>query len=101
MPASSPASSEAWPTCGETDVMLCWVKVSGSEPYLRTSASWFAWASVNPFGCGPVISNEPEVSAPLVSGADCTSPSSTIPIWSSVASFEGTPSAMPSASAVG
>ena len=52
MPASSPASSEARPTCGETDVSFSSVKVSGSAPYLRTFASWVASASVKPSSPG-------------------------------------------------
>ncbi len=42
MPASSPASSELWPTCGEIDWTLCWVKLTGSCPYFRTLVSWVA-----------------------------------------------------------
>ncbi len=86
MPASRPAFSELWPTCGEIDWTFCSVKFSGSWPYLRTLVSWVAWASVNPFGCGPLIVNCPEVSAPWVSGADCTLPSRTIAVESSAAS---------------
>jgi hypothetical protein len=87
MPASSPALSELCPTCGEIDWTLCWMKLTGSWPYLRTLVSWVAWPSVKPVGCGPVIVNCPEVSAPLVSGALCTLPSSTIAVWLSTASF--------------
>ena len=38
------------------------MKFSGSEPYLRMSASWVAWASVKPFGCRAGDLNVPEVS---------------------------------------
>ena len=44
--------------------------------------SWFASASVKPFGCGPLMVNWPEVSAPSVIGADCTLPSRTIAVES-------------------
>src|SRR6185437_2770774 len=86
IPANRPASSELRPTCGEIDCTSCSVKFSGSWPYLRTLVSWFAWSWVNPFGDGPLIVNCPEVSAPWVSGADCTLPSRTIAVESSVAS---------------
>ncbi len=66
--------------------MFATVKFSGSWPYVRRLVSWSAWASVKPVVPGPLISNCPEVSAPLVCGADCTSPSSTIAFSSSTAS---------------
>ncbi len=85
MPANRPASSELRPTCGEIDCTSCSVKFSGSWPYLRTLVSWTASLSVKPFGCGPLIVNCPEVSAPCVSGADCTLPSRTMAVESSAA----------------
>ena len=63
------------------------VKLSGSEPNLRMSASWFASAWVKPLGAGPVICTLPAVIGELVSGAVCTSPSSTSAVWSRYWSF--------------
>ena len=49
--------------------------------------SWVAWASVKPFGCGPLMVNDPEVSAPSVIGASWTLPSRTIAVESSATAF--------------
>jgi hypothetical protein len=56
----------------------CWRKVSCSSPYFSTFARFWACDCVNPLLPPPLISGCPFVIAAWTTGADCTSPSSTI-----------------------
>src|ERR1700760_1178372 len=83
-PASRPALSEALPRVAEMLVTCDSVKVSGSAPYLRTFARSDADFSVNE----PVISAEPAMRS-WMTGADCTTPSSTTASWQGTGGVAG------------